>query len=40
MISEGLRCEVSLNQVVLDETVRSPSMRIQYTLAKGAELPD
>ncbi len=40
MISEGLGCEVNLSQVVLDETARSPFMRVHYIFAKGAEVPD
>ncbi len=40
MIAEGLKCEVSLNQVTLDDTGRSPCMRIQYTLTTEADVPN
>lgn len=39
MIAEGLACEVSLHQVVLDDTGRSPSMRVQFALAATAQSP-
>lgn len=37
MIAEGLRCEVSLNCVTLDDSGRSPCMRVRYTLKPGAD---
>ncbi|WP_292394574.1 hypothetical protein [Methanoculleus sp. UBA303] len=39
MITEGLKCEVSLNRVTLDETARSPCMSIRYILTTGTEMP-
>jgi len=40
MIAEGLKCEVSLDQVTLDDTGRSSRMNIQYTLTTGTtEVP-
>ena len=38
MIAEGLKCEVNLDQVTLDDTGRSPRMDIQYTLTPGTEI--
>ncbi len=40
MIAEGLKCEVSLDRVALDDTGRSPSMRIHYILTTGTDIPD
>lgn len=39
MIAEGLKCEVSLNCVTLDDTGRSPRLGIRYTLKGGDEGP-
>lgn len=39
MIAEGLKCEVSLDQVALDDTGRSSCMNIQFTLTPGPEVP-
>jgi len=39
MVAEGLKCEVCLDQVILDDTSRSHCMQISYILKKSEGVP-